>query len=115
MSDLRCSKPDLKRFPKAFPYARDGRSKALTQASFSSRLQRRSVSVRGSCQLPDSKTRRRIFRTDTDTGTDTSLVRKDHPRTNLIGHQTIDPLTSQRPEHRSSFVFAAGKRDDRLF
>jgi hypothetical protein len=51
----------------------------------------------------------------TGTGTDTSLVRKDHPRTNLIGHQTIDPLTAKCPEHRSSFVFAASKRDDRLF
>ena len=52
---------------------------------------------------------------DTDTDTDTSLGRQDHPRASLIGHQPIDPLTSQRPEHRSSFVFASGKRDDRLF
>jgi hypothetical protein len=51
----------------------------------------------------------------TSPDTDTSLGRKDHPRTSLIGDQPIDPLTSERPEHRSSFVLAAGKRDDRLF
>jgi hypothetical protein len=54
------------------------------------------------------------FPTDTDTGTDTSLSRKDYPCASLIGYQPIDPLTSQRPEHRSSFVFAACKCDDRF-
>jgi hypothetical protein len=43
--------PDLKYLPKAFRYATDGRSKALTQASFSSRLQWRNASARGNSQF----------------------------------------------------------------
>jgi hypothetical protein len=111
MNDLRCSKQILYVL-EAFRYARDGPRKALTQASFSSRLPTEkcqgevvSFPLEGgfsvlTLTLPHPK---RLF------------ARKDHPRTSLIGHQPIDPLTSQRPEHRSGFVFAAGKRDDRLF
>jgi hypothetical protein len=94
---------------------RDSRRKALTQASFSSRLSAEvpvPVSVR--------KTEKPFERTidnlpDPDPDADPRLVaRQDHSPASLIGYQPIDPLTPQRPENRSRFVLAAGKRDDRF-
>jgi hypothetical protein len=92
--------------------ARHGRRNTLTLGKFFlSAVREVSVSVPGEvvrCPLDRGSV------LDTDTDTDTSLGRQDHPRANLIGHQPIDPLTSQSPEHGLSFVFTARKGNDRF-